>query len=527
MEMNLVLALVLIVLVSAISAGVAAYFAQKRGQQLGHQLGRQEEIDRQNKRIQDAQDQATHIIATAETEAKERRLAIKEEEVQKRNELEAEVTRRRKELERIEERLQNRLDSAERRLEQIEVRERKLNQRQSQLDQRTAKLDKMEEEWSAELQRVAQMNLDEARQALLAEVEKHSRQEMARTVREVEAQVADEADRRAREIITMAIERVASDHVAEYAVSSVDLPSDEMKGRIIGRQGRNIRAIEQALGVDLVVDDTPEAIIISSFDPIRREVARMTLSKLVADGRIHPARIEKEVEKAQQEIDRVIMEAGEQAIIEAGAQGLHREIQKLLGRLKFRTSYGQNQLYHAIETSHIAGVIASELHANVKVARLGGLLHDLGKAVSHEIDGPHAIVGGEIARRFGVNEVVVNCIASHHGEVEPQSIEAVIVAAADAISGARPGARRESLETYIKRVSELEDIGNSFEGVSQTFAIQAGREIRVIVRPEDVDDMAAINLSKEIAKKIEDNLQYPGQIRVTVVRETRAVEYAK
>jgi ribonuclease Y len=385
----------------------------------------------------------------------------------------------------------------------------------------------MEEEWTAELQRVAQLNLDEARQLLLAEVEKKSRQEMARVIREVEAQTADEADRRAREVITLAIERVASDHVAEYAVSSVDLPSDEMKGRIIGRQGRNIRAIEQALGVDLVVDDTPEAIIISSFDPIRREVARMTLSKLVADGRIHPARIEKEVEKAQQEIDRIVMEAGEQAIVEVGAQGLHREIQKLIGRLKFRTSYGQNQLYHAIETAHIAGVIASELHANVKIARLGGLLHDIGKAVSHEIEGPHAIVGAEIAKRFGVNEAVINCIASHHGEVEPQSIEAVIVAAADAISGARPGARRESLETYIKRVSALEEIGNSFEGVSQTFAIQAGREIRVIVRPDDVDDMAAINLSKEIAKKIEDNLQYPGQIRVTVVRETRAVEYAK
>lgn len=320
---------------------------------------------------------------------------------------------------------------------------------------------------------------------------------------------------------------MASDHVAEYAVSSVDLPSDEMKGRIIGRQGRNIRAIEQALGVDLVVDDTPEAIIISSFDPIRREVARMTLSKLVADGRIHPTRIEKEVEKAQQEIERVILEAGEQAIIETGAQGLHREIQKLLGRLKFRTSYGQNQLYHAIETAHIAGVIASELHANVKVARLGGLLHDLGKAVSHEIEGPHAIVGAEIAKRYGVSDVVVNCIASHHGEVEPQSVEAVIVAAADAISGARPGARRESLETYIKRVTELEEIGTSFEGVSQAYAIQAGREIRVLVRPENIDDMAAINLSKEIAKKIEDNLQYPGQIRVTVIRETRSVEYAK
>ncbi len=521
--MDTIVVLVIVVLVAAISASVAGYLAFGRGRQAGQQA----EQDRQNRLLQDAQDQVTHILANAETEAKAIRLAAKEEEVQKRNELEAEVSRRRKELERIEERLQNRLDSAERRLEQIEVRERKLNQRQSQLDQRTSKLEKMEEEWTAELQRVAQMSLEEARQTLLAEVEKNSRQEMARVIREVEGQTAEEADRRAREIITMAIERVASDHVAEYAVSSVDLPSDEMKGRIIGRQGRNIRAIEQALGVDLVVDDTPEAIIISSFDPVRREVARMTLSKLVADGRIHPARIEKEVEKAQQEIDRVIMEAGEQAIIEVGAQGLHREIQKLLGRLKFRTSYGQNQLFHAIETSHIAGVIASELHANVKMARLGGLLHDIGKAVSHEIDGPHAIVGAEIAKRFGVNEAVVNCIASHHGEVEPQSIEAVIVAAADAISGARPGARRESLETYIKRVSELEEIGNSFKGVSQTFAIQAGREIRVIVRPEDVDDMAAISLSKDIAKKIEDNLQYPGQIRVTVVRETRAVEYAK
>jgi len=325
----------------------------------------------------------------------------------------------------------------------------------------------------------------------------------------------------------MAIERLASEHISEYTVSSVDLPSDEMKGRIIGRQGRNIRAIEQALGVDLIVDDTPEAIIISSFDPIRREVARMTLSKLITDGRIHPARIEKEVEKAQQEIERVIMEAGEYAMIETGVQGLHREVQRILGRLKFRTSYGQNQLFHAIETSHLAGMIAQELHANVNIARLGGLLHDLGKAVSHEIEGPHAIVGAEIAKRYGVNEAVVNCIASHHGEVEPQSIEAVIVAAADAISGARPGARRESLETYIKRVTALEEIGNSFPGVSQTYAIQAGREVRVLVRPEDVDDLTAISISKEIAKKIEDNLQYPGQIRVTVIRETRATEYAK
>jgi ribonuclease Y len=385
----------------------------------------------------------------------------------------------------------------------------------------------IEEEWSAELQRVAAMNVDEARQVLLDRVEQGTRLDMARKIREVEAEAHEEADRRARAIITMALERIASDHVSEFSVSSVDLPSDEMKGRIIGRQGRNIRAIEQALGVDLVVDDTPEAIIISSYDPIRREVARIALSKLVADGRIHPSRIEKEVEKAQQEIDRIVAEAGEQAMIEAGVSGLHREVQKILGRLKFRTSYGQNQLQHAVETAKLAGIIASELHANVRIAKMGGLLHDLGKAVTHEIDGPHAIVGAEIAKRYGVPDVVINAIASHHAEVEPESIEAVIVAAADAISGARPGARRESLETYIKRVTELEEIGNSFKGVSQTYAIQAGREIRVLVRPDDVDDLAAINLSKDIAKKIEDNLQYPGQIRVTVVRETRAVEYAK
>ncbi len=404
---------------------------------------------------------------------------------------------------------------------------RKLTQREAKIEQRATKLQTVEDEWATELQKVAQMTQDEAQQVLLQRVEQSARQEMARTIREVEEEVSEEADRRAREIITMAIERIASEHVSEYAVSSVDLPSDEMKGRIIGRQGRNIRAIEQAIGVDLVVDDTPEAIIISSFDPIRREVARMALSKLVADGRIHPTRIEKEVEQARAEIDRMILEAGEQATIETNTQGLHRELLKILGRLKFRTSYGQNQLYHAIETAHIAAIIASELHANVKVARLGGLLHDIGKAVSHEIDGPHAIVGAEIAKRYGINEIVFNCIASHHGEVEPQSIEAVIVAAADAISGARPGARRESLETYIKRVTELEEIGNSFTGVSQTYAIQAGREIRVIVRPEAVDDYAAIQLSKDIAKKIEDNLQYPGQIRVTVIRETRSVDYAK
>jgi ribonuclease Y len=520
---NLLLMVVLAILFFLIGAGVAGYLAYRRGQTAGVETEKQ----RQEAVRLGAEQEAARILAEAEAQAKQLQLSIKEEEVQRRKEMDVETARRRTELEKIEERLQNRLDTAERRLQQIESRERKSSQRETKIQERETRLTTIEEEWAAELQRVAAMNVDEARQVLLERVEQSTRSDMARKIREVEAEAHEEADRRARGIITMSLERIASDHVSEFSVSSVDLPSDEMKGRIIGRQGRNIRAIEQALGVDLVVDDTPEAIIISSYDPVRREVARMALSKLVADGRIHPARIEKEVEKAQQEIDRIIVEAGEQAVIEAGISGLHREVQRLLGRLKFRTSYGQNQLMHAVETAKLAGLIAAELHANVKIARMGGLLHDLGKAVTHEIDGPHAIVGAEIAKRYGVPDVVVNCIASHHGEVEPESIEAVIVAAADAISGARPGARRESLETYIKRVTELEDIGNSFKGVSQTYAIQAGREIRVLVRPEDVDDLAAIQLSKNIAQKIEDNLQYPGQIRVTVVRETRAVEYAK
>jgi ribonuclease Y len=519
----MILTLTLVVLAALAGAGIAGWFAFQRGQQAGLVGERQ----RQEALRIGAEEQAARIVAEAEATAKQMQLTIKEAEVLARKEMDAEAGRRRAELEKLEERLTNRLDSVDKQRQQIENRERNISKRETKLTERETRLTSMEDEWNVELQRVAGMSQQEAQDVLIQRVEKSARQDMARKIREVEAETAEEADRKARGIITMALERIASEHVAEFAISSVDLPSDEMKGRIIGRQGRNIRAIEQALGVDLVVDDTPEAIIISSFDPVRREVARMALSKLVADGRIHPSRIEKEVEKAQQEIERVVLESGEQAMIEAGVQGLHREVMKLLGRLKFRTSYGQNQLRHAVETSKLAGLIAAELHANVKIAKMGGLLHDLGKAVTHEIDGPHAIVGGEIAKRYGVPEVVVNAIASHHGEVEPQSIEAVIVAAADAISGARPGARRESLETYIKRVTELEDIGNSFSGVSQTYAIQAGREIRVIVRPDDVDDLASIQLSKDIAKKIEDNLQYPGQIRVTVVRETRSVEYAK
>lgn len=484
-------------------------------------------IRRAEARIQAAEEQAARTIAEAETRAREMTLAARDEAIRIRDEAEADLSRRRLDLQRTEERLQNRLEALERRFEQIEAREKRLNQRQSQVDKRFNELQKMEEERQAELERIAQLTAEEAKAELLKIVEQESRQEMARIIRQTEAEMREQAEDKARRLITLALERVASDHVSETTVTSVPLPNDEMKGRIIGRQGRNIRAIEMSAGVDLVVDDTPEAIIISSFDPIRREVARMAIGKLVQDGRIHPARIEREVEKARQDVDRQIREAGEQAAIETGLQGLHPEILKLVGRLKYRTSYGQNQYYHAIETAHLAGILAAELKADVKAAKMGGLLHDLGKAVSHEVEGPHAQVGAEIARRYGVPEKVVNIIASHHHEVEMDNLEAVIVATADAISGARPGARREALETYIKRVTELEELANSFEGVQQSYAIQAGRELRIIVKPEDVDDLATIKLAKEIARKVEDNLEYPGQIKVTVIRETRSTEFAK
>ncbi len=474
-----------------------------------------------------AQQQADATVAAARDTARQIELEAKDQALAIRNDAEAEMNRRRREMSRLEERAQRRLDQIETRSENLEQRERKLGQRQSQIDKRHNELLKAEEQHEAMLEKIASMTQEEAQEELLRRVEQEARSDMARVIRQVEAEIAESADRRAREVVTLSIERLSSDIVAESTITSVPLPADEMKGRIIGRQGRNIRAIEAVTGVDLVVDDTPEAIIISSHDPVRREVARKALTKLVSDGRIHPARIEKEVEKAQQEVDMVIREAGDEAAYQTGFQGLHPEILKLIGRLKFRTSYGQNQYFHAIETSHLAGLLAAELHGDVRAAKMGGLLHDLGKAVSHEVEGPHAIVGADIARRYSVPDKVVNIIASHHHEVEPQSLEAILVASADAISGARPGARRESLENYIKRLTALEDIATGFDGVHQAFAIQAGREVRIIVKPEAMDDMSIIELSRSVAQKVEDNLQYPGQIKITVIRETRAVEFAK
>jgi ribonuclease Y len=464
---------------------------------------------------------------TAEREAQTIINTAQEESRATRNEAERVTKQRYKDLARAEERIDGRQSALDQQAQKIEGREQVLNKRQSKMDRPANQLEKIESERTQELQRVANMTTDEAKQQLLDSVEEESRQDMARIMREIEDGAKETAEEKARELIALAIQRVASEHVADVTVSVVPLPTDEMKGRIIGRNGRNIRAFEMAAGVDVIVDDTPEAVTVSSFDPVRREVARAALSKLIMDGRIHPARIEKVISDARSDVDRQMKEAGENAAYEANVHGLHPEVIKMLGRLHYRTSYGQNQLHHAVEAAKIATVLASELDADVNTAKMGGLLHDLGKAMDHEQEGTHAMLGAEFAKRFKVPTKVVNAIASHHHEVEQGSVEAIIVEAADAISGARPGARRESLENYIKRVRTLEDIATSFDGVESAYALQAGREIRILVRPGVIDDLGAMRLSKEIAKTIEDSMQYPGQIQVTVVRETRAVGFAK
>lgn len=470
---------------------------------------------------------ATGIIQQAESRAKDIEMHAKDEALKTLQAAEAENLRRHSELSKEEDRLQKRRTELDHRIERLDQREQVINKRQSALDKRSNEVEKMYSQHLSELQRIAEMSIEEARAELLTQAEKEARADMARIIRQIEAEAREEGENRARELVATAIQRVASDHVAEVTTSVVVLPNEEMKGRIVGRNGRNIRAFEQVAGVDVIVDDTPEAVTISCFDPVRREVGRRSLARLILDGRIHPTHIEKILNEEQKQIDREMMEAGEEAAYEAGVAGLHIEILRMMGRLKFRTSYGQNQLAHAVEVSKLAAVIAAELGANVELAKAGAFLHDLGKAMDHNTEGTHALIGAEFAKRHGVHPKVVNAIAAHHHEVEQESVEAIIAEAADAISGARPGARREDLEKYIKRLRALEDLANSFKGVSQSYAIQAGREVRIIVRPDEIDDLAAIRLARDIAKNIEETMQYPGQIKVTIIRETRAVDFAK
>ena len=470
---------------------------------------------------------AEKLLNDAQAREKETLLGAKEEAIQIRAQAEQEAKTRRDEVLRLEQRIANREENLDRKLETFERRETAFAEREREQESVRSELDELRKAKLAEVERVSGMTSQEARVLLLKELEDEIREEANRIVRTLEAEAKEEADRRSRSILATTMQRLMNDVVSETTVSVVPIPSDDMKGRIIGREGRNIRALESATGVDLIIDDTPDAVTLSAFDPVRREIARVALTKLVLDGRIHPTRIEEVVDKAKGEVDASIKTAGEQAAIEAGCPGLHPEILKTLGRLKYRTSYGQNQLKHAVETSFIAGMIATEVGADVNVCRRGGLLHDLGKAIDHEIEGTHAMLGGELARRYNVSPTVVHCIEAHHEEIEVESTEAVIVMISDAISGSRPGARRETLELYIKRLEALESIANSFKGVEKSFAIQAGREIRIIVKPDEIDDLDSMRLARDVSKKIEESMEYPGQIKVTVVRETRASEYAR
>jgi len=502
---------------------VAAIAAAAIGFTIGYRLKNRtigENMSRREEEVNQKVAQAQTRMMQLELEARERALKIVEE-------AEADGNRRAKDLTRQEERLQSRRDNLDRRLDSPDARERRAKEIEDSLTARKTELDHAWEQHQAELERISGLTQEEAKSLLLKQVESAARIDAARIIREIEAKAQEEGESKAREIITTSIQRVAADQVAETTVSSVELPNDEMKGRIIGRGGRNIRTIESITGVDLVIDDTPDTVILSSFDPVRREIARIALERLVLDGRIHPARIEKMVEKARDEVAETIHEQGVQAALDLNVHGLHPEIIKVLGRLHYRTSYGQNSLQHSKETARLAAMMAAELGGDVELAKISGLLHDIGKAVDHEVDGPHAVIGSEIAERYGLPAKVVNAIGAHHAEMEQMTLEAVLVQAADAISSARPGARRESLENYIKRIRALEQVANAFEGVDTSFAIQAGREIRIIVKPGEVDDLGSIQLSRDIARKVEESLQYPGQIKVTVIRETRATEFAK
>lgn len=483
------------------------------------------------KSIGSAEIEAKKILQSAEAdaEAKKREAVVvaKEEVMQIRNDIEKETRERRGELQRMERRYLQKEESLERKIEAIERKEDNLVKKEAEAEEHKKELKELVNKQLAELERLSGLTPDEAKQILLKSVEDEVRYESAIMIKEIETRTKEESEKRAKDIISLAIHRCAADHVAESTVSVVALPNDEMKGRIIGREGRNIRALETLTGIDLIIDDTPEAVILSGFDPIRREVARLALEKLIVDGRIHPARIEEMVEKSQKEVEQKIREEGEQATFETAVHGIHPELIRLLGRLKFRTSYGQNVLKHSIEVSHLAGLMAAELGVDVQIAKRAGLLHDIGKSVDHDTEGTHVEIGVDLTKRYKESTDVIHAIEAHHGDVDPKTIVAVLVAAADAVSAARPGARRETLETYIKRLQKLEEIAENFEGVEKSYAIQAGREIRIIVNPEKIDDVLAPRIAHDISKKVEEELDYPGQIKVVVIRETRAVDYAK
>ncbi|MDO4481651.1 MAG: ribonuclease Y [Bacillota bacterium] len=483
------------------------------------------------KAIGSAEQTAKNLILDAEKKAetikKEISIEAKEEAHKLRTDIDKEIKDRRAEMTRLERRVIQKEETLDKKLENLEKKEEQITQKENKISAKEEELNKFIEKQIEELEKISGMSSDDAKALLLSNVEKEIRYEASVMIKDIEQKAKEEGEKRAKEIITTSIQRCAADHVAETTVSVVPLPNDEMKGRIIGREGRNIRAIETMTGIDLIIDDTPEAVILSGFDPVRREIARVALEKLIHDGRIHPARIEEMVEKAEKEVNQIIKEEGEQATFEVGIHNLHPELIKLLGRLKYRTSYGQNVLKHSVEVAHLAGLMAAELGLDVKTAKRAGLLHDIGKAVDHEVEGTHVEIGIELLRKYKEHEAVIDGMASHHGDYEPKSLEAVLVTAADALSAARPGARRETLETYIKRLQKLEEIANTTEGVEKSYAIQAGREIRIIAKPDDVSDEELVFLAREISKKVESELEYPGQIKINVIRETRAIEYAK